>query len=162
MKSLLLLRHATTEGIHPGSPDRARRLTPDGTLEAVAVGEYLRGRSVSFDVIICSPATRVQQTVAALQLPAPVVTAELLYDAAADEIIDMLRTLDDAVERVLVVGHAPGLPAAVQELADPGRSDPRAMATIQGRFPAATLASMAVPGPWADLRHAVLMSVRLA
>jgi phosphohistidine phosphatase len=162
MSTLLLLRHATTEGIRPGYPDRARRLTPEGERQAVAVGDHLRNRGTRLDVILCSPATRAQQTVAALQLTAPLVVTDRLYDAGGDEIIDMLRTLDDAVEHALIVGHAPGLPATVHELADPDSSDTQAMATIEWRFPAGTLATMNVIGPWADLQRAALVSIRLA
>jgi phosphohistidine phosphatase len=126
------------------------------------VGEHLRSRGTRLDVVLCSPATRVQQTVAGLQLPAPVVVDDNLYDAGGDEIIDMIRELDDVVEHALIVGHAPGLPAAVHELMDPDSSDRQAMATIERRFPAATLASLDVSGSWVDLRRAALISVRIA
>ena len=161
MRSLLLLRHATTEAIRPGHSDRARRLTPEGQRQAAAVGDHLRSRGTLLDVVLCSPATRVQQTVAALQLSAPVVVTDRLYDAGGDDIIHMLRTLEDTVRHALIVAHAPGLPAFVHELADPDSSDTQAMATIEWRFPAGTLATMNVTGPWADLQRAALVSVRL-
>jgi phosphohistidine phosphatase len=162
MRTLLLLRHATTEGVRPGYPDSARRLTPEGEQQAAAVGEHLAGHGTRLDVVLCSPATRVRQTVAALQVSAPVVVIDALYEAGSDEIIDMVRTLDDVVEQALVVAHAPGLPATVRELADPASSDPRALTTIERRFPAATLATLTIDGPWAELRAAALVSVRLA
>ena len=161
MRSLLLLRHATTEGIRPGHPDRARRLTVDGQRQAAAVGDHLRSSGTRPDIVLCSPATRAQQTAAALHLAAPVVVADRLYDAGADDIIDLLRTLEDHVAHALVVAHAPGLPATVHELADPDGSDSQAMAAVEWRFPAGTLATMNVTGPWADLRRAALVSVRL-
>lgn len=162
MRTLRLLRHATTEAVRPGYPDRARRLTPDGERQAAAVGDHLRSHVTRLDVILCSPATRVQQTVAALQLAAPVMVIDGLYDAAGDDIVDTLRALDEAVEHVLIVGHAPGLPATVHELADRETSDASALATIDRRFPAATLATLKVVGRWADLERAELISVRLA
>jgi phosphohistidine phosphatase len=161
MRSLLLLRHATTEGVRPGHPDRARRLTPEGRLQAAAVGEHLRSLGTPLDVVLCSPAVRVQQTVEALQVAAPVVVTDGLYDAGGDEIIDLLRTLDDAVQHALVVAHAPGLPTIVHELSDPDDSDAQAVAAVEWRFPAATLATLRVTGRWADLRRATLVSVRL-
>ena len=161
MRSLLLLRHATTEGTRPGHPDRARRLTPEGQRQAVAIGDDLRSNGTPLDVVLCSPATRVQQTVAALRLTAPVVVTDRLYDAGSDDIIDMIRGLDDAVEHALIVAHAPGLPAIVHELADPSASDTQAMATIEWRFPAGTLATLNLTGPWADLQRAALVAVRI-
>ena len=161
MRSLLLLRHATTEAVRPGFSDRARRLTGQGQRQAAAIGEHLRSCGTRLDLILCSPATRVRQTVAGLQLTAPVVVTDRLYNAGGDDIIDLIRALDEAVENALVVAHAPGLPAIVHELADPDSSDTRAMATIESQFPAGTLATMSVPGAWTDLEHATLVSVRL-
>ena len=161
MRSLLLLRHAATEAIRPGFPDRSRRLTSEGEHQAVAVGDHLRDRATPLDLVLASPATRAQQTAAALRVGAPVVISDPLYDAGGDEIIDLLRGLGDDVHHVLVVAHAPGLPAVVHALADPEHSDPAAMATVEWRFPAGTLATMSIEGPWPGLDRAVLVSARL-
>ena len=40
-RTLLVLRHAQTEDVRPGSKDSERRLTPDGERHAVEVGDYL-------------------------------------------------------------------------------------------------------------------------
>jgi phosphohistidine phosphatase len=157
----MLLRHAQTEDYRPGSPDHGRRLTPDGEAQAAALGEYMRSGQVQLDLVVCSSATRVQQTVQAMRPGARVVVSERLYNAGGDEIIAAIRELTDDVEHVLVVGHAPGVPSVVHELADPDTSDPDAMTTIESRFPAGTLATMSVTGPWSDLDRAALVSVRL-
>lgn len=61
----------------------------------------------------------------------------------------------------MLVGHAPGVPAVAYELAAPETSDPAALAAIDGRFPAATLARLQFDGAWADLETASLVDVRL-
>jgi phosphohistidine phosphatase len=161
MRSLLLLRHATTEHLRPGKPDPARRLTPHGEREAAAVGDHLRATAVRLDLVLCSPAVRARQTLDALRVTAPVVVSDLLYGAGGDEIVDLVRGMPDEVEHLLVVGHAPGLPAVVLDLADPGASDAEALATLERRFPAATLATLAVDAAWPALRSAALVSARL-
>jgi phosphohistidine phosphatase len=161
MRSLMLLRHAQTEDVRPGSPDHARRLTADGEQQATALGDHLRSRRDRLDLVVCSSATRVQQTVQALRITAPVVVSDALYNAGGDEIIAVIREFMDDVAHVLVVAHAPGLPSVVHELADPDTSDPQALATIESRFPAGTLATMNVIGAWAELEQAALVSVRL-
>jgi phosphohistidine phosphatase len=161
MRSLLLLRHAETEDTRPGSPDHARRLTPDGEQQAAALGDHVRRHHLDIDLVVCSSATRAQQTARAIGAAAPVVVSDRLYNAGGDEILALVRELDDEVAHVLVVGHAPGLPSVVHELADPETSDPEALATIERRFPAGTLATMAVTGEWSDLVQAALVSVRL-
>jgi phosphohistidine phosphatase len=161
MRTLLLLRHARTEDTRPGFPDRDRRLTSDGEQQATALGEDLRRRGVEVDLVVCSSAARAQQTVQALATAAPVVVSDRLYNAGGDEILALVRELDDEVAHALVVGHAPGVPALVHELADPETSDPGALATIEGRFPAGTLATLTMPGRWSELEQATLVSVRL-
>jgi phosphohistidine phosphatase len=161
MRTLLLLRHARTEDTRPGSTDRARRLTPEGERDAAALGEHVRSLPARLDLVLCSPATRARQTAEAVAAGAPLVVCDDLYDAGGEEIIAVLRELPDDVTRVLVVGHAPGLPWVANELADPDSSEAEAMATIGWRFPAGALVTMAVPGPWSELDRATLVSVRL-
>jgi phosphohistidine phosphatase len=151
MRTLMVLRHAQTEGTRPGSTDHARRLTPDGERQAVELGEHLRTAGVEVDVALCSSATRARQTLDALRLDARQVVLDALYNAGGDDIVAVLRNQDDAVRTVLVVGHAPGLPSVASELADPQASDPQALAAIEWRFPAGTLATLHVPGSWASL-----------
>jgi len=165
MRSLLLLRHARTEDSRPGHSDHSRRLTAQGEREAVLLGEYLRGSGPPVDLVICSPATRARQTATALGLSAPTVIADRLYNAGGDDIVAVLRGLAADLTSVLVVGHAPGLPAVVHDLtdrvSDRDGSDPAALAVVDSRFPAGTLAVLSVSEEWAELRSAALVSVRL-
>jgi phosphohistidine phosphatase len=161
MRSLMLLRHAQTEDVRAAATDHARRLTPDGERQAAGLGAHLRGTGTRLDLVVCSSATRAQQTAQALRVSAPVVVSDRLYNAGGDEILALVRALADAVRHVLVVGHAPGVPAVVHELADPQSSDPAAVATVEARFPAGALATLRVTGSWADLDAAALVSVRL-
>jgi phosphohistidine phosphatase len=161
MRTLMLMRHASTEHSRPGHRDKERRLTSEGRDQAVALGDQLRSDHVEIDLVLCSSALRAQQTVEALRSAAPVVVSDRLYNAGGDEILEAVRELDDDQLHVLVVGHGPGLPALVNELADPDRSDPKALAVIDRRFPAGTLATLAVDGPWSELEQATLVSVRL-
>ena len=62
---------------------------------------------------------------------------------------------------LLLVGHAPGLPSLAHELADPAGSVPEALALLDTRFPAGTLATLRVDEPWSQLRRASLTSLRL-
>jgi phosphohistidine phosphatase len=161
MRTLMLLRHAQTEDVRAGVTDHARRLTSDGERQAAALGHHLRSGRTRLDLVVCSSATRAQQTVTALRVGAPVVVTDRLYNAGGDEILAVIRELADDLAHVLVVAHAPGLPSVVHELADPATSDPEATATIERRFPAGTLATMSVTGPWSTLDAAALESVRL-
>jgi len=161
MRTLMLLRHGTTEDSRPGHRDDARRLTPAGEQQAAELGDHLRREHVQPDVVLCSPATRARQTVGALGLAAPVEVNDRLYTAGGDDILAIIRDLDDDIEHALVVGHSPALPALAQELADPDTSDPDALDTLERRFPAGTLATLSVNGTWSQLHRASLLSIRL-
>lgn len=157
----MLLRHARAEDFRPGFPHHARRLTAAGERQAVELGERMRAERVGVDLVLCSPATRALQTAEALGLPVPIETSDVLVDAGGDEILALVRGLPDDVAHVLLVGHAPTLPAVVHELADPQASDVDALAAIEWRFPPGTLATLRVTGSWSSLDQAALVAVRL-
>ena len=164
-RTVLLLRHAQTEDTRPGGTDLDRCLTAYGTEEARAVGAYLSGQRLTVDAVLCSPAVRTRQTLAGLGLPLPDASrldiSSDYYNAGSATLVEALRGLDPSCRTVLLVGHAPGVPGVAYELADPETSDPGALAAIDGRFPAATLARLEFIGDWADLETAALVDVRL-
>jgi phosphohistidine phosphatase len=160
-RTLWLLRHAHTEDSRPGHKDTDRRLTPRGEDQARDVGEYLRGEAAKVDAVLCSNAARARQTLSLLGVSSPATdVAERYYTAGTDTLLEAIRELTDEVEAALVVGHAPALPGVAYELADRDTSDPAALAAIDGRYPAATLARLEFDGTWADLDSAALTDVR--
>jgi phosphohistidine phosphatase len=164
-RTVLLLRHAQTEDTRPGGRDVDRRLTAMGEEQARALGAFLAGQGVTVDAVLCSTAVRTRQTLAALGLLLPdagrLDLSADYYNAGSDTLVEALRRLDEECRTVLLVGHAPGVPAVAYELTDPETSDPAARAAIDGRFPAATLARLEFTGDWADLDTAALVGVRL-
>lgn len=160
-RHLVLMRHAETEPARPGHRDRDRRLTETGLGQAAAAGRWLKDR-YPVDAILCSPAVRTRQTLAELGVGGTAEFPDWLYDAGGDTILAGLHDLPDTTRTALVVGHAPGVPAVVHELADLGGSDPAAMNAIADRFPAGTLCLLEIDQQWAALTKALLTAVRLA
>ena len=165
-RTLLVLRHAKTEDIRPGSKDSERRLTPDGERDALEVGDYLRSQGITIDAVLCSSAARAQQTLELLKLgeqPAPdrVDIADLFYNAGADTLINAVRELPDDCRVALLIGHAPGVPSLVHEMTDPAISAPEAVRAIESRFPAAALAQLEFHGDWSEIEAGSLVSVRM-
>jgi phosphohistidine phosphatase len=164
-RTLLVLRHAKTEDSRPASKDSERRLTPDGECAALEVGDYLRTRGIGVDTVLCSSAARARQTLDLLKLdqldPNRVDIADRFYNAGTDTLINAVRELADDCHIALLVGHAPGAPGVVYELADQTTSTPEAVRAIEGRFPAAALAQLEFEGDWSGLETASLVSVRM-
>lgn len=143
-RTLLLLRHAEAEATRPGARDRDRRLTERGRAQATAVGATIRGQGWAVDHVLCSTADRTRETLAGLALTGQP-TVELvdgLYDAGSDDILELVESVPATARCLLVVGHAPGTPRVVWELVDAAHAEPAAWATIDHRFPPATLAAL--------------------
>lgn len=160
MRTLHLLRHAEAQWQSPGPDgDRVRPLSSRGVQQARGVGAFLRDAGV--DLILASSATRARQTAEALGLGLPVIAWDEIYNAGAQQLLQQLRSVPEGCNCVVVVGHAPGIPALAHLLADES-SLPTARAVIAYRYPPATLATLGVHGSWAKLRTARLAGARIA
>ena len=165
-RTLLVLRHAQTEDVRPGSKDSERRLTPDGERRALEVGDYLRAEGITVDTVLCSSAARARQTLELLRLgdqlnPDRVEIADRFYNAGGDTLINAVRELPDDCHVALLIGHAPGAPGLVHEMTDPATSRPEAVSAIESRFPAAALAQLEFEGDWSEIDAGSLVSVRM-
>ncbi len=159
-RTLLLLRHATAEPYRSGHRDADRRLSPAGRAEADGVKAFFRERGWVVDRVLCSPAVRTRETLARLELTAPVERVPELYQAGADQVLELAAAVAGAV--VLVVGHAPAVPEVVHRAAEHGGSSPSARAAVSGGYPPATLARLELDASFADLTRAKLVGIRLA
>lgn len=118
MKQLYLLRHAHAA---PESPtmmgDYERILSDDGILQAEKLSIFMQAEGIFPDFILCSAATRTSQTAnIATSGVYSLDDAEIpsrfdrkLYLAAADVMLDEIRGMDNDIQRLLVVGHNPGM-----------------------------------------------------
>jgi phosphohistidine phosphatase len=122
-RTLHLLRHAKSSRDDPTLADRDRPLAPRGVRNAAVLAEKLSRAGFAPDLVLCSPALRTRETLAAIE-PALATAPEIrfeerLYGAAAGEIVAVLRSVPDATGSVLLIGHNPGL-EDLGALLDPG------------------------------------------
>jgi len=113
---LWLLRHAKAVPPTRGS-DHERPLAPRGRRDADALGRRLCEDRLGFapadlpELVLCSTATRTVQTaelvLAHLTTPPQVDQRRALYGASPEQVLDEVRTVDDGVGSVMVVGHNP-------------------------------------------------------
>lgn len=126
MRQLLIVRHAHADAAGPDQADRDRPLSALGRREAQAAGQWLAEHCGPIDAVLCSPAQRTLATLEAVRAAVTVPTSEPkpeIYDASPGDLIRLLDAVADA-ERVLLVGHNPGLEELVALLAA-GRSGDR-------------------------------------
>ena len=150
-RRLVLLRHAKAAAPEPGQRDVDRPLTARGLADAAAVGAWLAAHLGRPDLVLCSPAVRTRQTWsgavgAAANLAAADVQLEpSVYEAWPDTLLDLVRAVPDDRATVVLVGHAPGVPALAERLNRASGTGP------VGDFPTSALAVLGTSGPWDDL-----------
>jgi phosphohistidine phosphatase len=76
-------------------------------------------------------------------------------------LINAVRDLPADCQVALLVGHAPGAPGLVHDMADPDTSAPAAVSAIESRFPAAALARLEFDGDWSEADSGALLAVRM-
>lgn len=152
-RHLVLLRHAKSSWDEDGLADHGRPLAPRGRRAVEALRRHLAGTDIAPDLVLCSTATRAVETwegVAPAFPPAtPVELSPELYGAGAGDLVRRLRQLAE-VGCVLVVGHNPGLEDLAAGLVGSGPDD--LLRRLHTKFPTGALATLDVPGAWADLR----------
>ena len=163
---LWVLRHAkAVADPPPGGTDHDRPLAPRGRRDAEALGRRLAAAAdrLGFEpadlprVVLCSTARRAAETaerVLAAGLGAAGATPDLrhrLYQASPEEVLEEVRTVDDAVPSVMVVGHNPTLGRlVVAMIADDDEPGRRSLG--EGAFPTCGLAVYRLPaGRWQDV-----------
>lgn len=107
MKTLILMRHAKSDWGDLRLSDHARPLNKRGRRSATALGQWLRAQGLAPDQILCSSATRAQETCARLALPGAPDLLDSLYMAEPEQMLTELRRATGAT--VLVIGHNPGI-----------------------------------------------------
>lgn len=129
MKELILLRHAHALAAGAGESDDARRLSALGEAEADAAGAWLARHQAAPARVLCSPAQRTQQTLQRVLGQLGYADTRLeprIYEATPGTLFSLLDEHADA-ERLLLVGHNPGLETLVALLATGQSGDFRGM-----------------------------------
>ena len=111
MRTLILLRHAHAEPASEGQSDLDRPLSAEGLAEAEAAGRWLAEQALTPDRVLCSPTRRTRETLEAV-LGAIGFVEQRLIDGIYEATPGMLAELVDQhqdVERLMLVGHNPGL-----------------------------------------------------
>lgn len=114
MKRICLVRHGKAESPIPEKPDFDRILSDTGEHDMKKIAIIMKKLGIKPSVIISSPAPRAYQTarIAAKELGYPlkkIRTRTALYDQFDSAFSDILETLDDADDTVMIVGHNPSI-----------------------------------------------------
>jgi phosphohistidine phosphatase len=133
--------------------DVDRPLSERGVRAADALARHLATFDQRPSIVMCSPATRARQTLAAIEGvlgPGTEIRIDpVVYDDGPDEILRALRDLPVAASAAMVIGHNPTMQDLALHLIGPNGGD--GFARLQVKFPTAALATLTVPGGWDQL-----------
>jgi len=143
MRHLTVFRHAKSSWSSSAKSDHARPLTPRGIKAAIRMGYWLMEHDLLPDRILCSTAKRARETrkLAAKLWPIKpdVLLDKALYLASAAELIDLIAKHGTDAERLMVIGHNPGLQDLIIKLVD---QKPRETREIIGKYPSGAIAEL--------------------
>jgi len=122
MKELVLVRHAKSSWKQDGLTDLARPLNKRGKADAPFMARCLASRGRRPDRIVSSPAARARATAIVFAQAhgypeADIVPAPRIYEAAVSDLLEVLRNLTDADDRVFLFGHNPSVTEFLVEVA---------------------------------------------
>ena len=149
MKTLYLVRHAKSSWKNANLSDHDRPLNNRGEEDAPVMGKRLKRRRPKPELIMTSSAVRAKTTakVLASEIGYPkseIVVNEEMYLAGTDDLINIIRGLDDNVECVMLVGHNPTFTETANLLAQ----------CYIDNMPTCSLAAVSFStGSWADIKR---------
>lgn len=155
MKTLLLLRHAKSSWDNPVARDFDRPLNDRGRKAAKRMGGYMMKQGLAPDYILCSPSVRTTQTLDIL-LPYFSSTPEAefpegLYHGGPEGLMAAIKTAPAESNRLLVIGHNPGMQALAMQLSALEDSNRKGQRRIEEKYPTAALSCYALDiDSWKD------------
>lgn len=154
MRRLILFRHAKAEPHGAEDNDHDRTLTEDGQDAARGMGAWLEAEGMVPDLVICSTAARTRQTwkaaKAAFDPQPPVIFTEVIYEASAETLLEVVRNADGEVQTLMLIGHNPGMEGLTSLLAE--SAEPEVAERFERKFPTAGIAVLDFEDtPWAAI-----------
>lgn len=120
MKTLLILRHAKSSWKEEGIDDHERSLNKRGKRDAPRIGKLLREKDLVPDLILTSSAERARKTTELVaqesSYEGDIIVDRNLYAAYPETIFEVLNKVENHFERIMIVGHNPGLEELLEVL----------------------------------------------
>ena len=119
--TLYVLRHAKAESAPPsGGGDHERALRRRGRRAAQAVGRFLARLGETPELVLSSTAVRARETAEFAARSggwsAPIELRRPIYEATTERLLGEVASCEGEPQRVVLVGHQPGLSLLIAEL----------------------------------------------
>ena len=125
MKTITLLRHAKSSWTDPGLRDFDRPLNDRGKRDLPRMAARFVDKHDPPELIVSSPAKRARKTARGFAKglgldKGEVCFEDLIYEAFFDTLLEVIWSLDDSLDDVMLVGHNPGFTELCEWLSGAG------------------------------------------
>ena len=122
----MLLRHASAEiDGYNQEDDHEKPLDNKGKIDCENLSNWLKKSFLDFDLVVTSDATRALQTSNLVFKPLNVLIKEssTLYLCGYQEILKYIKSLNNNISNVVIVGHEPSMSETMREIVGTTRPD---------------------------------------
>jgi len=128
MKHLIIVRHAKANRQNPGLDDHDIPLSDPGKQAATEMAQRLSKKIDTPELILTSTANRALTTATLMAQELGVheedlITVNDMYTVDTTRMLEVIQHIDDDINRVVMVGHNPGMTKLVNWLADTSIED---------------------------------------
>jgi len=153
-RHLLLMRHAKSDWDTDALTDFERPLSKRGKQDAPRMGRWIDTQGLRPDHVVSSPAIRAEETASLVCEVLDISQAEIdwdqrIYEASLNNLLTVLGEQPRDVNRVLLVGHNPGMDELIRYL----WGDDIQFPPDGNLMPTATLAHLSMPDDWRALEY---------
>lgn len=118
MKTLILLRHGKAVKESPSGNDYDRTLEERGKAEVSQMSHLLKEKKFIPEIIVASPAKRTSKTAEIVLKELGLNKSQLefessIYDASLQDLMHVIRALNNTYSTVMLVGHNPSITGLV-------------------------------------------------
>lgn len=109
---LILLRHAKSDWYSGVPGDFDRPLAARGRKDAPRVGKWMKKNGIVPELILCSPAVRTRETLAAVNSrlgAGNVVYEDAIYGASLGDLLGLVEEYGPGCGNLMITGHNPGM-----------------------------------------------------
>ena len=113
MKNLYIIRHARAKLYREDQEDHDRELNKIGKKEASISGKWINNFDKKIDIICSSSSVRTHQTtkiiIKEIEYNPQIIIEPKLYLSGEYNLLNYIKSLDDNMDNVAIIGHEPGL-----------------------------------------------------
>lgn len=152
-RHVLVMRHAKSDWDSSPGSDFDRPLAKRGERDAPRMGRWLREQALIPDRVVSSPAVRARQTCLLVCEALAIKKRQIhwepeIYAAEVTTLLNVLARCPEKTQRLLLVGHNPGLEDLVAYLA----AGTGALPTRGKLMPTGAVVGIRLPESWAGLQ----------